>query len=309
MSRQFTYYGSFASAVYFTDLFGVPAAAYSLRKLSPNSVYAGAAIRVRRSSDNTEQDINFVSSAPNAALDTVALLSFVGAGNGFVTTWYNQNGGGNNLVQTTGGSQPLIVSSGSIIKTTDNIDTLNFILGGNKVLSFENGTIFRNKNYGAAFLCYQNQVVNARRDVLGIHTNSMGTARFSISDNNVTNRRERFNTRRLDSDTNSDINASNDFPTTSRIITGVINWGSASSLLKRNGQTVAASSSHGSAGFTSDTNSIVNTGASANTSGIGISFNAAPVESIFEVILYNDNAVNNNISDIEININDYYNVF
>lgn len=116
MSRQFTYYGSFASAAYFTDLFGVPLGAYSLRKLSPNTTYSGAAIRVRRSSDNTEQDINFVSSAPDASIDTSALLSFVGAGNGFVTTWYNQNGSGNHFTQTTAASQPSIVNSGTLIQ-------------------------------------------------------------------------------------------------------------------------------------------------------------------------------------------------
>jgi hypothetical protein len=126
MSRQFTYYGSFASAAYFTDLFGVPAAAYSLRKLSPNSVYAGAAIRVRRSSDNTEQDINFVSSSPNAGIDTSALLSFVGAGNGFVTTWYNQNGSSSSLTQTTAGNQPRIVSGG-VVETNGGLPSVFFI--------------------------------------------------------------------------------------------------------------------------------------------------------------------------------------
>lgn len=115
MSRQFTYYGSFASAAYFTDLFGIPAIAVSLRKLSPNAVYSGAAIRVRRSSDNTEQDINFASSSPNSGIDTSALLSFVGANNGFVTTWYDQSGNGRNAVQTTAANQPQIVSSGAMI--------------------------------------------------------------------------------------------------------------------------------------------------------------------------------------------------
>jgi hypothetical protein len=115
MSRRYIYYGSFTSAAYFTDLFGVPAAAYSLRKLSPDAVYSGAAIRVRRSSDNTEQDINFVSSSPNAQIDTTALLSFVGAGDGFITTWYNQGSGASDSVQTTAANQPQIVLSGSVI--------------------------------------------------------------------------------------------------------------------------------------------------------------------------------------------------
>lgn len=102
-------------AAFFTDLFGIPAAAYSLRKLSPNSTYSGAAIRVRRSSDNAEQDINFVSNTANSPIDTTALLSFVGGGNGFVVTWYNQNGSVNHVTQSTAANQPQIVSSGSLI--------------------------------------------------------------------------------------------------------------------------------------------------------------------------------------------------
>jgi hypothetical protein len=47
-------------------------AAYSLRKV--DSAYAGSAIKVRRSSDNTEQDIGFV----NNQLDTSSLTTFVG---------------------------------------------------------------------------------------------------------------------------------------------------------------------------------------------------------------------------------------
>ena len=42
----------------------------------------GSAVRVRRSSDNSETDIGFT---VNGNLDTAALLTFVGAGNGFVT--------------------------------------------------------------------------------------------------------------------------------------------------------------------------------------------------------------------------------
>jgi hypothetical protein len=84
------------------------AVAYSLRKL--RTAYSGSAIRVRRSSDSAEQDIGF--SGNN--LDTASMLSFCGAGNGFVTTWYDQVGS-NNAVQTTAGNQPQIVASGATI--------------------------------------------------------------------------------------------------------------------------------------------------------------------------------------------------
>lgn len=81
--------------------------AYSVRKLS--STYTGNCYRVRRSSDNTEQDIGFLS---NGNLDTAALKTFVGANNGFVTKWYDQSGNGNDMSQTTSANQPRVVLSG-----------------------------------------------------------------------------------------------------------------------------------------------------------------------------------------------------
>lgn len=94
---------------YLLDEFGGAAAAYSLRRL--NTSYSGSAIRVRRSSDNTEQDIGFVAED----LDTASLLSFVGAGSGFVTTWYDQSGEGNHVTQASAAGQPTIVNSGTVI--------------------------------------------------------------------------------------------------------------------------------------------------------------------------------------------------
>ena len=87
------------------DVYTGAAAAYSLRLL--RTAYAGSAIRVRRSSDNAEQDIGFVS----GSLDTATLLTFCGAGNGFVTTWYDQ-AASVNLTQITAASQPRIVNAG-----------------------------------------------------------------------------------------------------------------------------------------------------------------------------------------------------
>jgi hypothetical protein len=94
---------------YFLDNFPSATLAVSLRRLNRN--YSGNCIRVRRSSDNTEQDIGFV----NGALDQSSLTSFVGAGNGFVTIWYDQSGSGNNLSNSTAASQPKIVTSGAIL--------------------------------------------------------------------------------------------------------------------------------------------------------------------------------------------------
>lgn len=86
-------------------------AVWSLRRQV--SGYAGSAIRVRRSSDNTEQDIGF--DATTHLLDTAALATFVGAGNGFVTKIYDQSGAGRDLVQATTTKQAMIVNSGTVL--------------------------------------------------------------------------------------------------------------------------------------------------------------------------------------------------
>lgn len=85
-----------------------PSLAFSLRQVS--SDYTGAILRVRRSSDNTTLDVGLV----DGYLDTASLLSFVGAGSGFVTRWYDQMtpDGTRYMEQTTTANQPRIVNAG-----------------------------------------------------------------------------------------------------------------------------------------------------------------------------------------------------
>jgi hypothetical protein len=123
------------------DLYSGAERAYSVRKL--RSSYTGSALRVRRSSDNSETDIGFID---NYNLDTAALLSFCGAGNGFVTTWYDQSGNAGNATQTTAGSQPQIVSSGSLLeansKPTILMDGTNDFFNLTSVTPATNWSIF-----------------------------------------------------------------------------------------------------------------------------------------------------------------------
>ena len=91
------------------NFYGGAAAAYSLRKL--DSLYSGSAVRVRRASDNAEQDIAFA----NNELDTATLETFASGTDAFVTTWYDQSGNEKNVTQNTASKQPKIVSSGSTI--------------------------------------------------------------------------------------------------------------------------------------------------------------------------------------------------
>jgi hypothetical protein len=108
--------GAFA---YLLDDYPSAGIAYSLRLL--RSAYAGNCIEVRRSSDNTTLNIGFV----NNVLDDASLLTFCGAGDGFVKTWYDQSGNAVNATQTTNGEQPRIVNAG-IIETQNGLPSVRF---------------------------------------------------------------------------------------------------------------------------------------------------------------------------------------
>lgn len=101
------------------DYFRHARGGFSTRKLY--SGYTGSAVKVRRSSDDTEQDIGFDS---NGDLDEPALLAFVGSGEGYVAALYNQAGNlhpaiaaANDLTQSTLSRQPRIVSAGSLVRS------------------------------------------------------------------------------------------------------------------------------------------------------------------------------------------------
>ena len=102
------FYKSSVQVPLFLDLYPSATIAVSFRKL--RIAYSGSCIRVRRSIDNSEQDIGF----SNNYLDTAAMKTFVGVNNGFVVTWYDQSGSGNNVTQATAASQPIIIVLGII---------------------------------------------------------------------------------------------------------------------------------------------------------------------------------------------------
>ena len=91
------------------------AAAYSVRRLY--SLYTGDCMRVRRDSDDAEQDIGFDS---NGDLDILELSTFVGSGNnGYVRYWYDQSqsggtGTGNDYGASSQSLQPRIYNGTSV---------------------------------------------------------------------------------------------------------------------------------------------------------------------------------------------------
>ena len=103
------------------DTYAGAAAAYSVRKLS--STYTGAALRVRRVSDGTEQDIGFNSSNE---LDTDALTTFVNGGAGFVSKWYDQSGGTIYDLSVAASGQPRIASASGVVTLENGKPCLTF---------------------------------------------------------------------------------------------------------------------------------------------------------------------------------------
>jgi prepilin-type N-terminal cleavage/methylation domain-containing protein len=86
-----------------------PTMAFALRRVS--EAYTGPAVRVRRSSDGREVDIGFGS---DGELDLAALTAHVGAGDGFVTTWYDQSGNSRHATSRVGEQQPRLVTAGVV---------------------------------------------------------------------------------------------------------------------------------------------------------------------------------------------------
>jgi len=99
-----------SSCTYILDTYTGSIGAYSVA-FKLRAAYSGSAFRVRRSNDNSEQDIGFV----GCTVDTASLKSFVGANDGFVVTLYDQEGS-NNVTQSTASLQGRIVNAGTIEK-------------------------------------------------------------------------------------------------------------------------------------------------------------------------------------------------
>jgi len=88
------------------DVYPGAAVAYSLRKIA---VATTNVIRVRRSSDNVEQDFTA------AQITDGTLLAFTGPGDGRVVTWYDQSGNNAHATQATLNRQPAIVLNGALV--------------------------------------------------------------------------------------------------------------------------------------------------------------------------------------------------
>lgn len=99
-------YKAFPSGTPFVTEIASPTAVYSMRQVAPNQTRC---MQIRRDSDNTTIDIGFI----NRTLDEQAIIDFCTTSNGFVTLWEDGSGNGRHATQSVMLSQPKIYDVGT----------------------------------------------------------------------------------------------------------------------------------------------------------------------------------------------------
>lgn len=267
------------------DTYTGAAAAYSLRLL--RAAYTGYAIKVRRASDNTEQDIGF----SNNELDTTTIASFCSGTNGFVTTWYDQSGNGNNATQTTAASQPKIYDSSTGVITENGKAAVQFD-GSNDWMA--TSTAYPTQSYLSNFYLASstgsdNRVLDTRGTggvVKGWHSKfSNSGSDITIIDNGVSRLQTSSLTR------------------SGQKLISVLAFGGSGSYI--NEYANGSLEQNLSDGTTRDFNSGNNLYIATNANGQSTQFFGGNMQ---EIVLYTSNQSSNRTG-IETNINDFYSIY
>jgi hypothetical protein len=272
------FFKSFGGITPVLDLYPNASAAYSLRLL--RTAYSGSAIRIRRSGDNSETDIGFLSNGDfNAASATAFCIAGGGTQNGFVVTWYDQSGNANNVTQIIAANQPQIVSGGTIVSINSK-SSINF--DGNDLL------IKTGLGLNTATTCFS---VYRNTSLVG-NPNVFSTGLVAVSTQKAFGLNSGTGFQRIFAGSSLQFNVASVVNTH---YLGYNLFNGASSQIAING----ASSIVGDAGTNSNTDLSIGAGLAASNFMIG---------GIQEIILYATNRSANK-TEIESNINSYYGIY
>ena len=214
---------------------------------------------------------------------------------GFVETWYDQSGNGNDATQSVTASQPKIVDAGVLVAGGLDFDGVDDSLG----LTGSGLDIFKDVGYGQVFSVITPDNAGTGIDRYFEATGELSGARFLLGDSQDFSASSRIGGRRLDADGFQDIESSTTHGNSETLITGFLNWADSDAYLYFNETQVASSTSFQTDGNTSDTSSD-----SIAIGGVGILGDFK----VKELIIYNTDQSANRVA-IETNINDQYNIY
>jgi hypothetical protein len=265
-------------------------AAYSLRKISATITNV---IRVRRSSDNAES--NFTTSQ----IVNGDLLTFVGAGNGFVTIWYDQSGNGFNGTQTVLVNQPKIVNLGVMI-TDNGLPSIDFS-GATVSLNLPNSTYLYGASHFYGFVVTKPTTnTSVAPSIYTAYTSN--NIKVAIIYDFTTSSRFEIGGRKISTDALISATSNTDAVNNQRLVSSYLNYSSGVAILYENSVTTA-------------TNNSFHIGVMSNQSNAGIPDNIGGGSSIQvyngnvqELIIYPINQSANRAG-IETNINDHYSIY
>jgi hypothetical protein len=273
---------------------------YSTRLVDTN--YTGPLIKVRRSSDDATLDIYPVIQLhkQESTIDETALLAFVGAGSGFIDTWYDQSGNGRNATQATTTNQPRIVNSGVI----DRINTRPTVVfdGVSDNLSLSERTFGRNVGYlGAYSVVKWTAVPTAAQNIIYMPTGTnVAVARFQIASSAAS--KFRLSIRRMDLDGTSTLDTTSNITTSPALYFAYSAYSVPQQRIDINGsQNVVATNS--TAGLTENTTpSQIRIGSTA--AGTAQYFNG----SMSEFIIFNTSFPSTKIANAEASVKAFYGI-